>query len=111
MNCSIERELPHMSEIYDGKHEPVISRAPLKNAEVVTPGTVLKIGTDNLTVEKASASDTPYAIALEGATGKDSKVYINVLIHGTVRREALNVSGAAITAATIVKLNSIGIYA
>lgn len=99
-----------IGEVWDHRHPPVIMRCPLKalsGATVINVGQVVKMGTEN-TIEAATTSDTPFGIALENV--KEGDKFINVLLHGTTKRDKVKMGTTALTVADINKLAVAGIY-
>lgn len=110
MECGTHVSDITIGEIWDLRHPPVIMRCPLKELTddaVINAGQAVKMGTGN-TIEAASSSDTPFGIALENAA--EGSEFINVLIHGSVKRSNVKMGTAALTVADINKLAAAGIY-
>ena len=110
MECSKHVGDITIGEIWDHRHSPVIMRCPLmalSGATVINAGQVVKMGTGN-TIEAATTSDTPFGIALENV--KEGDEFINILLHGTVKRDKVKMGTTALTVADINKLAAAGIY-
>ena len=110
MNCAKHVSDISIGEIWDHRHPPVIMRCPLtplSGENVINAGQVVKTGTAN-TIEVATASDTPFGIALENVKAGDE--FVNVLLHGTLKRDNVKIGTADLTVADINKLAAAGIY-
>lgn len=110
MDCSKNVSGITVGELWDHRHPPVIMRCPLKELSgesVINEGQVVKMGSAN-TIEAAATSDTPFGIALENVKAGDE--FVNVLLHGTLKRDNVKMGSAALTVADINKLAAAGIY-
>lgn len=110
MDCSKNVSGITIGELWDHRHPPVIMRCPLKELSgesVINEGQVVKMGSAN-TIEAAATSDTPFGIALENVKAGDE--FVNVLLHGTLKRDNVKMGSAALTVADINKLAAAGIY-
>lgn len=110
MDCSKHVSDISIGEIWDHRHPPVIMRCPLtelSGENVINAGQVVKTGSAN-TIEAAATSDTPFGVALENVKAGDE--FVNVLLHGSVKRDKVKMGTAALTVADINKLATAGIY-
>lgn len=100
-----------LRQVYDFRHNPVIQRWPLtalSGENVIKEGQVVKLSDSN-TVEAAATGDAAFfGIALENVKAGDE--FINVLLHGSLKKNLVLVGEAEATLADIVKLKTAGIY-
>lgn len=110
MDASKRTEDLNFNELMDMRHPPVFSRFKIANAKEIKVGQVVKYNPDTKDISGAATGETFLGIAVNQGTGNTAGVFINILIHGTVKVSNVSVNDTAPTDTDVLALNKIGIY-